>query len=85
MASMSRQMAPGIIENIFMTDCIHSNIFREEQLRWTFKLYDASGDGVLEQPEVRLCHRVTLAWKIPLEIKDFPKIKKMAMSIICML
>ena len=56
---MSRQMAPGIIENIFMTDCIFSNIFREEQLRWTFKLYDASGDGVLEQPEVRA--RVTLA------------------------
>ena len=53
MASMSRQMALGIIENIFMTDCTHSNIFREEQLRWTFKLYDASGDGVLEQPEVR--------------------------------
>ena len=45
-------------------------------MRWTFKLYDASGDGVLEQPEVRACHRVTLAWKIPLEIKDFPKIKK---------
>ena len=54
-------------------------------MRWTFKLYDASGDGVLEQPEVRLCHRVTLAWKIPLEIKDFPKIKKMATSFICML
>ena len=66
MASMSRQMAPGIIENIFMTDCIHSNIFREEQLRWTFKLYDASGDGVLEQPEVRA--RVTLAWKMLLVI-----------------
>ena len=59
-----------------LPDCIHSNIFREEQLRWTFKLYDASGDGVLEQPEVRLCHRVTLTWKIPLEIEDFPKIKK---------
>ena len=46
-----------------LPDCIHSNIFREEQLRWTFKLYDASGDGVLEQPEVRLCHRVTMARK----------------------
>ena len=46
-----------------LPDCIHSNIFREEQLRWTFKLYDASGDGVLEQQEVRLCHRVTMARK----------------------
>ena len=33
-------------------------------MRWTFKLYDASGDGVLEQPEVRFCHRVTMARKI---------------------
>ena len=65
---MSRQMAPGIIEKIFMTDCTHSNIFREEQLRWTFKLYDASGDGVLEQPEVRECYRVTMAWKMLLVI-----------------
>ena len=32
-------------------------------MRWTFKLYDASGDGVLEQPEVRECHRVTMARK----------------------
>ena len=51
-----------------LPDCIHSNIFREEQLRWTFKLYDASGDGVLEQPEVRACFRATLAWKILLVI-----------------
>ena len=28
------------------------NFLREDQLRWTFKLYDASGDGVLEQQEV---------------------------------
>ena len=27
-------------------------MLREDQLRWTFKLYDASGDGVLEQQEV---------------------------------
>ena len=49
-------------------DCIHSKIFREEQLRWTFKLYDASGDGVLEQQEVSSCHRVTMARKTLLVI-----------------
>jgi len=43
----------GTKEPAYIT--VHSNIFREEQLRWTFKLYDASGDGVLEQPEVRAC------------------------------
>lgn len=33
---------------------VTANGSREDQLRWTFKLYDASGDGVLEQQEVLL-------------------------------
>ena len=35
-----------------LTLLMEDNFLREDQLRWTFKLYDASGDGVLEQQEV---------------------------------
>ena len=35
-----------------LTLLMEDNFLREDQLRWTFKLYDASGDGMLEQQEV---------------------------------